>query len=487
VTVERARGGSLPMAAAALAALSVCATCVALIASSGRWPTDFASVYAAVRAVADDRAAGIYGYSSLAQLNIAHHYVSGPIFPFTYPPFTLFVLRPLAALPFDAVRVVWLILQGAFVLGAALLFADASSSVLKRADSGAGAWLRELLAAAEVPIGAWRLPALPFALAAAALQLQVSPADVPYWGSLSIIAVFLLALAIAAFLRRSQPLAGLAVGLLAGFAIWQPAPGVSLLACLVLIAFALCGTWRIVAWGIATMIAVFLLSLLVVTPSAFRLMTAQQTFLNGVYATSLHNISLYGLMSNILALTEHTGTATFTASLRLARLLSLVVVAAVVLAAAIVLVLAAFRRGRWTAVAEGALGPMLALVLAVPALTPTLVWPPEGLVVAVGAFLLLGWGLTSPTYGSWAWGATLGGALAALLCIAAALSGSDSGYLSQGTLAPSLYLLRPLAAVTVWLGALAALFGIVSRAIRNAPAKAERELVSRTADVLSAT
>lgn len=486
MTAERAHGRSIQAVAAVLAAFSVCATLLTLIAAASRWPTDFAGVYAAARTVADDRSADVYTFSSLAQVNAVHHYVAGPIFPFVYSPFVLVVLRPLAALPFDGARSVWLILQGACIFGAALFFADAFSGLLKRAGSGAATWLREQLVAAEVPIGAWRWPALPFALVTAVLLLGVTPADAPYWGGTSIITAFLLALATAAFLRGRHWLAGLAAGLIGGFALWQPLPGISVLVCLVLIAFALRGAWQSFVWGIGILAATFLLSLLVVPLSDLHMMAVQQTFLNGVYATSLHNTSLNGLISNVLARVEHTGTATFTASLRLARILSLIVVAGGAVAgialgtAAVALVIAA-RRSRWTAIADEALWPMLALALAVAALAPTLVWPSEGLIVAVGALLLLGWGLATPVDDFWTWVAVLGGALAVLLCCAAALSGSDWRFFSQGTLAVSLYLLRPVAGILVWVGALAALLGIVRRALHWNPTEARaRTLAGRT-------
>src|SRR5689334_5919441 len=107
-----------------LAALALVATVLGFIGALNRPSNDFATMYAAARAVADNSAANIYDYSTLAQLNAAHHYVSEALLPFSYPPFTLLALRPLTPLPFDAARVIWTVIVYAALLGAAWLLAD---------------------------------------------------------------------------------------------------------------------------------------------------------------------------------------------------------------------------------------------------------------------------------------------------------------------------------------------------------------------------
>src|SRR5689334_10900208 len=75
-----------PRAAALLfAAFAVGATVLGFIDGLMRPSQDFASMYAAARAVADSRTANVYDFATLAQLNTTHHYVSEPLLPFTYP------------------------------------------------------------------------------------------------------------------------------------------------------------------------------------------------------------------------------------------------------------------------------------------------------------------------------------------------------------------------------------------------------------------
>src|SRR5262245_66393127 len=104
-------------------------------------------MYAAARAVADNRAANIYDVATLAQLNPAHHAASGPLLPFTYPPFMLLACRPLVLLPFDAARVVWSALIYAALLATALLLADAFVRLSRQQQGNANTRVQALLEA----------------------------------------------------------------------------------------------------------------------------------------------------------------------------------------------------------------------------------------------------------------------------------------------------------------------------------------------------
>ncbi|HEV8190981.1 MAG TPA: glycosyltransferase 87 family protein, partial [Ktedonobacterales bacterium] len=117
--------------ALALTALAIGATVLGFIGGLIRPSNEFETMYAAARAVADNRMANVYDYATLAQLNASHHYVDGALYPFTYPPFTLLALRPLALLPFDAARVAWTAIVYAALLGTALLLADAFARLLR--------------------------------------------------------------------------------------------------------------------------------------------------------------------------------------------------------------------------------------------------------------------------------------------------------------------------------------------------------------------
>ncbi|MGH2487578.1 MAG: glycosyltransferase 87 family protein [Ktedonobacterales bacterium] len=359
--------------------------------------------------------------------------MAGPIFPFTYPPFTLFLFRPLAFLSFDASRVVWTIAQIALVFGAALLFADAFNSLMRRTNSGMSEKLSAVLRLTEAHIGLFRLPTLPFAIACATLGILLTPASVPYWGVLTIVSMFLLALTVAAYMRGAHWLSGLSVGLMSGFSLWQPLPGVSGLVCAVVLTFAVVGAWRVVAVAASTAVVVFALSLIIVPPMDFTLVSSQQIFLNGVYASSPHNTSLNGLVASGLAVLEHTSTANLLKGVRVARILS-IAVAAVAAAVMVVLVPMVFVRWkRHSALSPESLWLVLAFALTIPLLVPTVVWPTENLLIAVSGFLLLGWSLTAAAPRIWRAVGVLGAVAASALAVVAALSGSDWRYLPQGS------------------------------------------------------
>src|SRR5262249_10125844 len=109
--------------------------------------------------------------------------------------------------------------------------------------------------------------------------------------------------------RDSFWLAGAAVGLIAGFASWQPVVGISALAILVLLAFALQGYWKALVAGIGAVGVVTLVALLAGPPDAYAAFFSQQGFLGGVYLTNGHNASLAGLVANVSTITEHTNTS----------------------------------------------------------------------------------------------------------------------------------------------------------------------------------
>jgi hypothetical protein len=337
------------------------------------------------------------------------------------------------------------------------------------------AYLRGVLELTAVRIGANRIPLLPFAITTAALLLLLPPADTPYWGLLTLAGVFFLAVAIDAFMRDMVPLAGIPAGLIAGFTIWQPLPrvplpGLPMLACLLLVAFAVSGAWRVVAYGVGTAVATIVVSLLVVPPEDFRSMATQQRFLSGVYATGLHNISLTGFIANVLAIVEHTGTTTYVTGAHLASLLNLAVVGVAALVVAAVAI-SVWRAGQGSTADREVFWPTLACLVTLPVLAPMLVWPTESLLIVVGTLLLLGWSLSTSLSRIWSSPATLGGILVICLFVAATLSGSDWRYLPQGTIAPAFYLLWPLAAILLWVSALWALIGAFTRNVRQ-PGKA---------------
>lgn len=460
------------LAALMLAALAICAAILGFAGALRRPPPDFASTYAAIRAVANNRLADVYDFATLAQLNAAHHYTGAVLYPYTYPPFTLLVLRPLALLPFDAARIVWTVIVYAALLGTALLLADAFARLVRRQDRYASGRLRTLLETTELSIGSRTFPLLSFAAATAALLLTLPLADAAYWGQAIVIVVFLLALALHAATRDSLWLAGAASGLIAGFAGLELIAGISVLACLTLLAFLSQGYWKTLVAGVGAMILAFLLALIAVPPDAYSSLLAQQSFLGGVYPTNGHNTSLNGLVANFLTVTEHTNTGALLQGERLAQTLG-IVAAAVALIVAAVAALPRWRYARSGGIAPDAgasLWPLLALLLTVPMLAAPVAWPAEAMVTPLAALLLLGYVFARGGRTVWS---LLGGVLALLallLCIVAAISGSDAQNLPQGQPVLALYLLRPLAAPLVWAGALAVVAGNVMAELRGSRA-----------------
>lgn len=467
-----------PRTAAIVLAVLACGAAVLGFAGGLIRPSpDFASTYAAIRAVSDDRLANVYDYAALSQLNAAHHYASGALSPFTYPPFVLLVLHPLALLPFEAARVVWSAISYAALLGTALLLADSFARLLPRPDSSAAPRTRALVEAATLPMGNWTLPLLPFAITAAALLLALPLFDAAYWGQAMIIVVFLLALALHATTRRRFWLAGVAAGLAAGLASWTPVIGISAVAALALLAFLLHGYWRAVVWGIGTVALLFVLSLVVVPPGAYAAFSAQQGFLSGVYLTNGHNTSLAGLLANVLTITEHTNTSGLMQGQQIAQLLSWAIAIVSILLASVAGLLHA-RRGRSARPeqeTEGLLWPLLVLLLAVPMLAAPLVWPAEAMLTPFAALVLLGYLLLRGRWSIVAWLAATASAVALLLCIVAAVSGSDVQNLPQGEPVLILYTLRPLAALLVWAGALVLVAGATIGQLRGSGAEVQSQ------------
>jgi hypothetical protein len=444
------------VAVLALAVLATGAGVLSFVSGLIRPSQDFATMYAAARAVADNRAANLYDFATLAQLNAAHHYVNGPIYPFTYPPFTLLALRPLALLSFDVAHAVWSAIVYAALLGTALL-ADAFVRLLRHRHGNANARAHTLIEATALPVGNWTFSPLPFAITTAVLLLTLPLFDAAYWGQATIIVVFLLALALHAAAQNSFWLAGAAGGLTAAFAGWEPVVGISVLALLVLLAFLLQGYWKAAVAGTGAVALVALMALFAVPPDAYSSFASQQSFLSGVYLTNGHNTSLSGLVANILTITEHTNTGGLVQGQRLAQVLSwAITVISILVAASATLPRLLPGRNMPSAHNDGALlWPLLALLLTVPLLAAPLVWPAEAMVTSFAALALLGYLGALGGRSIVGWLAAGAAALALLLCTVAAVSGSDLQNLPQGEPVLALYLLRPLAALSIWIGALA--------------------------------
>ncbi len=451
-----------PRAAAfALAALAIGAIVLGFIGGLIRPSQDFATMYAAARAVADSRTANVYDFATLAQLNATHHYVNEALLPFAYPPFTLLALRPLTLLPFDAARVVWTVVAYAALLGTALLLADTFVRLLRQPQSAGNMQTRTLIESTSLRIGRWAFPLLPFAITTAALLLTLPLFDAAYWGQATILVVLLLALTLNAATQRSYWLAGTAAGLASGFAVWQPIVGVSALAVLALLAFLLQGYWKALAAGIGAVVLVMLLAFIATPPDACSSFGSQSTFLSAVYLTNGHNVSLAGLIANALTIAEHTLTSNFIQGARLAQSLDW----AFAILAILVAVVASLSRWLRERSADPQRFerplhlPLFALVLVTPTLVAPLVWPAEAMMTPFAALIMLGYVFVQDRTSRFKWLAGAAAALALLCCAVAVLSGADLRNLPQGELILTFYLLRPLAALLVWLGALAILAG----------------------------
>lgn len=449
------------VAALVLAALALGATALAFIGTLNRPSNDFATMYAAARAVADNRAANVYDFSTLAQINATHHYASEALFPFSYPPFTLLALRPLTPLPFDAARVVWIVIVYAALLGTATLLVDTFVRLLRQPQSASDTQARALIESTSQRIGKWDFPILPFAITTAALLLTLPLFDADYWGQATILVVLLLALTLNAATRGAYWLAGAAAGVAAGFAGWQPIVGISALAVLAFLAFLLQGYWKALVAGIGAVALVTLLAFIATSPDAYAAFGSQSAFLGGVYLTNGHNISLAGMIANVLTISEHTLTSNFLQGARLAQSLDWV------FAILAILVAVAASLSRWWRERSAEPQrlerplhlPLFALLLVTPALVAPLVWPAEAMMTPFAALILLGYVFVQDRMSRFRWLAGAAAALALLCCAVAVLSGADLRNLPQGEVILTFYLLRPLAALLVWLGALAILAG----------------------------
>ncbi len=451
-----------------LAVLTLGLLIVRFIETLSQPATDVATLYAAARAISDNRTASIYDPAVLAQLNAAHQYASGSIFPFSYPPFTLLIFRPLTLFSFDTARVIWICVLFVALLGASLLLIATWVRVLPTDFGRTHGSLRQLVEASSLPMGGGMFPTLPFALTLGLLLLTLPLLDGSYWGASTAVVIFFLSLALYANAHRLAWLTGVALGLVAGFALWAPLGGIPALACLAALAFVLRPPWTALISTVVALAAVFLLPLLVVPLTVYGQFASENAFFSEVYATSLHNVSLSGFVSNLLVATEHTGTSTLSNGLKLAYILGIaLLVVSVVLA--IMLGILGEQRSKLDSPSSSSrrAWPLLATLLAVPALIPPVVWPSEAVATPLAAGLVVVYSLTSDRRTVRTWLSLSVAGIGLLLCIGAELSGIDGEYPPQATPTMLLTLLRPLAAILVWGAATAIVASATLRAMRR--------------------
>ncbi|WIG58571.1 MAG: hypothetical protein OJF49_001317 [Ktedonobacterales bacterium] len=453
-----------------------------LLGQRGVWSADFAGSYAATRALMDAPSANVYDYATLSLLNASHQYAHGAISPFTYPPFMLLALRPLALLPFDAAHGVWLALIVLCTLATAFFLARAVAALAQhvaQADNSAGASpFATFLANTSVLLGRVEFPAALFAVFAGVLLLALPLLDAVYWGQAQVIALFLIAVALDAHLRRRSLLAGIALGLASGF---------SFAALAVLLCFVPRGAWKLLTAAVASAVVVAVAPLPLVSLSGYRALFTETRFLSGVYATSTFNNSLRGLSANALVVTFHTGAKSFLSAEKVATWGVYAVVALTVIVLALSALHYVARRSVWS---ERGMWVGIAAVLAAWVLAVPVSWPFDAFLVAPAALMLGSIPLIERRTGarSFADGLVLSAAaLALLLLIVPTALGIDGQEIAQGTPGRWLYLLRPIAALLVWAGALFALVAphiapVLARVLRRRPrARGERSATTATA------
>src|SRR5260370_18647092 len=72
---------------------------LALLAQTAIWPADFASYYVPARAAISFPGVNVYDYGGPVTLNPTQQNVTGPLYPYNYPPFPLLALPPPPAPP----------------------------------------------------------------------------------------------------------------------------------------------------------------------------------------------------------------------------------------------------------------------------------------------------------------------------------------------------------------------------------------------------
>ncbi|HEX8728526.1 MAG TPA: glycosyltransferase family 87 protein [Ktedonobacterales bacterium] len=463
------------------AILALGAALMLLLGQRGAWSADFAGSYAATRALTDAPSTNVYDYATLSLLNASHQYIHGAISPFTYPPFMLLALRPLTLLPFDAAHGVWLALIMLCTLATAFFLARAVAALAQHmatADESAGATpFAAFLANTTVRLGGVEFPAALFA-AFAGLLLVLPALDARYWGQAQVVALVLIALALDAHLRRRPLVAGIALGLASGF---------SFAALAVLLCFVPRGAWKLLTAAVASAVVVAIAPLLLVSLSGYRALFTATRFLSGVYATSTFNNSLRGLAANTLVVTFHTGATSFLSAEKAATWGGYAVVALTVIVLALSALHYIVRRSVWS---ERGMWVGIAAVLAAWVLAVPVSWPFDAFLVAPAALMLGSIPLIERRADtrSLANGLVLAAAaLAMLLLIVPTALGIDGQEIAQGTPGRWLYLLRPIAALLVWAGALFALVAphvapVLARVLRRRPrARGERSATTATA------
>lgn len=440
------------------------------IAQIAIWPADFASYYVPARAVMRYPSTNVYDYSNLLHLNNANHYVAGVFYPYVYPPFALIALRPLAALSFATASTIWIVVSHLCAIGAALLLADAFSVALERGvhprAAGAGdlpATIRALLRATNIKLGPWSFPTLPFAAASAVLLCAWPAWDTYYWGQINFVIVFLLVLALHAYLHDRPVLAGAALAL----------AGALKLTPLFLVAFfVLRGAWKAVASALGLTGLLAALPLLVFPAHNYVTLFIELRVLDGMFVLGNHNESFIAAFPHLAAALGHTnGHAAATA-----ELLGEVVAGALVVGTlAVVLLLSASQR--WPAVSRGApLDPTavswlgFVAVLAAYVLVTPLVWSHYYIVALPAALMLAVYPILRPRVADAAGAAWDGGDTALVSAAVAALVvlmyelplGADRGLVANpSTFALVLLTLRPLGVLAVWGAAMYAALRLV--------------------------
>src|SRR5260221_6966509 len=281
---------------------------LALLAQTAIWPADFASYYVPARAAISFPGVNVYDYGGLLRLNATQQYVTGPFYPYIYPPFALLALRPLAALPWSVASTLWAVCSHACAIGSAWLLATSFTLVLRRGASAEGADARiravhQFLSSTELRLGAYAFPLVPFAVAASVFLLSWPTCDTYYWGQINFVVVFLLLIAFYADLSGHPVVAGAAVAL---------AGGLKLTPLIFLGYFAIRGAWKALAVGAIGAGLVFATPLLFFPAQDYDHLRVELTLLDSMFVLGDHNESFIAIFPHVAALLGHGSAATLT-------------------------------------------------------------------------------------------------------------------------------------------------------------------------------
>lgn len=276
---------------------------LAAVDQSSAWAADFASYYVPAHTMLQFPSVDVYNIGALRQLNAAHQLVPRVFFPYLYPPAALYLLSPIAALPFDVANVLWSVLSHLAALGSALLLADAFAQVLRRtaplaAPDSLLAGTQRVVDGSAVQLGRWRAPLVPFAVCAVTVLFAYPTIDTYDLGQINLVVLFFLMLALHSHIYDRLVLAGVAIAI---------AGALKLTPLLFLAFFVARGAWKAVVSGLVFSALFAAVPLFLLSPHAYVAFAAQLQMVDKDFVPYLQNQSLVGALLHLGKLSAHLG------------------------------------------------------------------------------------------------------------------------------------------------------------------------------------